>query len=378
MLRESRETVALEMTDTVLAKLVDLAAQRVETASARSLSSAEAGFPTFTKGGKYVYSSGWASGFLAGSVMTLASLSGRDIERWRSFARALIERVHSLEACHTSQDVGYIYVFSAAQLFREERDEGQRAILTHAVNTLLRTLHPSGLYFRCDWKSEGENIVGIDSLMNVLLLLESRDALGEQSLEPIARRVIDFAVRTLQCADGRFQEYARLEPGGNGRVLDYPVVNALSAETCWSRGQAWAVYGLARASRACGEANVVAAALRAADYLVAHISADGRLRRDLALHGELDALVDASASAIAACGLLLLVEYRPQLLDSARRLLFAMLDRDVAWSGDVECILSNVSTPLRSLSVPGEGAIWGDFFLLEAIRLWEANADETN
>ena len=77
----------------------------------------------------------------------------------------------------------------------------------------------------------------------------------------------------------------------------------LSATSCWSRGQAWALYGFAISYIHTGEVRYLDAAKQVANYFIANCCDDWLPRVDFRAPAE-PVMYDSTAGACAACGLL--------------------------------------------------------------------------
>jgi unsaturated chondroitin disaccharide hydrolase len=85
-----------------------------------------------------------------------------------------------------------------------------------------------------------------------------------------------------------------------------------SDTSCWSRGQAWGIYGFLLSYQHTGDKQMVELSRSLAHYFLNRLPEDDVCHWDLALLGT-DAVRDSSAAAIAACGLLELVKALPTL-----------------------------------------------------------------
>ena len=81
--------------------------------------------------------------------------------------------------------------------------------------------------------------------------------------------------------------------------------------SCWSRGQAWALYGFTMSYRFTRDQRFLQTAMRAADYFIDHLPADKVPYWDFQAPNIPNELRDASAAAIAASGLFELSGYSP-------------------------------------------------------------------
>jgi unsaturated chondroitin disaccharide hydrolase len=145
-------------------------------------------------------------------------------------------------------------------------------------------------------------------------------------------------------------------------------------ESCWARGQAWAIYGFALSYAYTKDEKFLKTACELADYFIAHTPSDGVVYWDLAFGDGSGEEKDSSSSAIAACGLLEIARYLPK---GEQRLAYAQYAEatvralaDQYTSRDLP--ESNVLLLHGVYSKPGgagvdEANLWGDYFYLEAL-----------
>jgi unsaturated chondroitin disaccharide hydrolase len=145
-------------------------------------------------------------------------------------------------------------------------------------------------------------------------------------------------------------------------------------DSCWSRGQAWGVYGFALGHRATGDPRLLDAARECADYFLRHLPSDQVPYWDLVYGDGSDAPRDSSAAAIAVCGLLELAGVET---DADRASRYANASRDILVSlvadytptdpvASDALLLHGVYDLPKNLGVD-EGTLWGDYFYLEGL-----------
>ena len=144
-----------------------------------------------------------------------------------------------------------------------------------------------------------------------------------------------------------------------------------SADSTWSRGQAWAAYGFTTAYAQTGNKQLLTEARRTADYFIAGLPADCVPYWDFDAPDIPNAPTDTSAAAIAAAGLLQLsrldpnADRRKRYALNASRILSSLADNYVADHGQATL---NGSVSTLGVDPPDIGTAYGDYYLFQAVR----------
>jgi len=220
-----------------------------------------------------------------------------------------------------------------------------------------------------------ENSLFIDIMMNVGIVfyaaIETRDA----KLMNIALRHCLTTRRVLVRGDGS-TAHEGLFDLETGAFLGQSTQQGWRADSCWSRGLAWALYGFGTAYRYTQDARMLETAETCTRFYIGHTPADGVPPWDYDAPPESRTLVDTSAAAAAAAGMLRLArlvpdQVRGQYYDAVARRVLGTLCRnylsesDPNWEGILKGGVYHVA---KNIGV-NESVMWGEYFFLEALDL---------
>ena len=320
---------------------------------------------------------GWTTSFWSGMLWLAYHVTGA--ERYRdaaerfvpSFAHRLDERVDL-----DTHDLGFLYTLGCVVSWRiTGAADARNAALRAADQLMTRYLEPAGIIQA--WgdlrKPEQRGRTIIDSLMNTPLLYwasaETGDARYALAAVRHARQLRDHMLRD----EGSTFHTFFWDPE-SGKPLRGATEQGHADDSCWARGQAWAIYGFAINYRLSGDATLLDASRRCADYFLRRLPADRVPYWDLALAHGAGEPRDSSAAAIAVTGLIELAK----MLDDAvaaeryRREATGILDALMAGyatggaTGGRALIERGVYDAPKNVGVD-EGSLWGDYFYLEAL-----------
>lgn len=318
----------------------------------------------------------WTNGFWTGMLWLAWELTGAP--RYRSAAElqvaSFIDRAdRAVNVEH--HDMGFLYSPSTCAAWAlTGAAEAHRASILAADFLLKRFDARSGVIQA--WGNLGNpdqaGRMIIDCNLNLPLLYWASAQTGDLSYRDAAERHLTQAARHLVRPDASTFHTFHMDTR-TGLPLHGTTHQGYSDDSCWSRGQAWGIYGFALGYRHSGRAELARLSSSLANYFL------NRLPEDLVCYWDLiftqgDEPRDSSAAAIAACGLLELIQHLPA-ADPARDL-YAR----AAW-GMIQALDTGYLVPLDgSNGVLAEGVyhmpnkvgvreccIWGDYFYLEAL-----------
>jgi len=336
----------------------------------RLISDTGPGFPHVTEGGRWRrlmaeisgrwseqgWSHGnWTAGFSMGFLWRLYEHTGD--ARWADAVASRLPELEPRAGDLNTHDIGFLFWPSFGLGAELTGDAHLRAVGLRAARTLASRLQPGG--YLAAWgpleDRRARESSTIDTMMNLPLLWWSGDA----ALREVARAHALTASRTYFRPDGSTYHRLRFDPD-TGTVLDRGTFQGMSAGSCWSRGQAWAIAGFGRAWRETCDSALWAAANRAADYFLTRLGERAVPPWDFA-DTDPRAPLDSSAAVIAAHGLMDLERY-----GEARRLLSSALATCLNVGDDDGLLLHACYSRPHNEGVDS-AVIWGDYFTLACL-----------
>jgi len=352
-----------------LERAFDFAAQQVRATVER----APGFFPTYTVGGRWGHGgeswTNWCEGFFAGMMWLIARRTGDPW--WRDAAERYSAKLEPRKDDREVHDLGFLFLNTYKPWYELTGAERLRGVLVHAGRTLALRFNPRGMYLRSFVAPES---LFIDIMMNVPLIFYAARESGDRALFDLAVAHCRTTERTLVRPDGGTAHEGIFDPA-TGAFLRQSTHQGLGANSDWSRGLAWSLYGFATVFTYTNDPADLAVAVRNADHFLDRLPASSVPPWDFAVPEGPGRIDDSSAAAIAASGLWDLAGLvgNPGQSGRYRQAALAILDalctdRYVAWadSGWEGVLKHGVYHYPRGLGVD-ESVMWGDFFFLEAV-----------
>lgn len=317
----------------------------------------------------------WTAGFWFGT-MWLATLGNGD-DRLADLARKRLPLLVERARDSTTHDLGFLFYPSIVLGYEcGFLSDDDVAPALEAARMTVRRFNEPGRYIQAFGpvgEARSSETSTIDTMMNLPLLWWAHSVTGESRFLDVARQHARTSARLLVRPDSSTIHLMRLDPI-SGAFRGESTLQGASADSAWSRGQAWAVSGLAWSFAVTGESEFLVAAERAARYFDERSGVDQLPPWDFADPSP-QPIPDASAAAVLALGYLILAETHPdtasrdRYLNAGRSLLVTIGRLALNTDADVDGILihSNYSVP-HGRGVDGATA-WGDFFVGLALAL---------
>lgn len=314
----------------------------------------------------------WTNGFWTGMQMIAWEFSGEStylgvIERNIASFRARLTAHHVLD----HHDIGFLYSLSAVAYWKLTGSDAIKPLITAAADLLIRRFHDNAGFIQAWGKLSDpqEHRLIIDSLINLPLLHVAASISGKKHYSEVAERHYLTVINNIFRADGSTFHTFYFDPA-NGQPAYGKTFQGYSDQSCWARGQAWAILGIPLNWSATGKIQHYALWQKACDYFFHHLPADGVPTWDLILVGQDDAPKDSSALAIAICGLLEAHKHLPDAhYDQIARQLLQALMTQASASNDSACegLLKHGVYAYALDKGINECNLWGDYFYMEAL-----------
>ncbi len=252
----------------------------------------------------------WTSGFFPGSLWLLHEHTGD--AGLRAAAEDYTKRVESIQHFTGHHDVGFMLGCSYGEGLRITGEPSYRPVLVQGARSLATRYNGKvGLIRSWDAK-EWKYPVIIDNMMNLELLWFAYKETGETRFKEIALSHADKTLQNHFRADGSSFHLLDYDPE-TGEVIKRQTVQGAADDSAWARGQAWGLSGYATMARLTGDVRYLEQARAIAKFLIAHprLPEDGVPYWDFDAPEIPNAIRDASAAAVMACGLLELSDQVP-------------------------------------------------------------------
>ena len=334
-------------------------------------------YPMYTMQGKWKHAgeawTHWCDGFLPGMMWILYAQDrgAPDAAWWREQAIAYSQPLEPRQFDRAVHDLGFIFMSTYWRWHELEPEAARHAVIVQAGRTMALRFKEKGEYLR---SFVSEDSLFIDIMMNVGIIFHAALETGDARLMDVAMRHSLTTRRVLVRGDGS-TSHEGLFDLATGEFLKQTTHQGYRGDSCWSRGLAWSLYGFGTCYRYTRDARFLRTAEACADFYLEHCPADGVAPWDFDAPEESHTLLDTSAAAIAASGLLQLAGLAADPLkgrfyaQAARRVLHTLCARhlavgDPSWEGVLQ---GGVYHLHKGLGV-NESVMWGEYFFLEALE----------
>jgi unsaturated chondroitin disaccharide hydrolase len=335
-------------------------------------------YPVYTQGGVWKHDSPalahWCDGFLPGILWLFYKRGGpnaADARFWWEVATTYSRPLEPRKTEPEAHDLGFIFQTAYYRWFQCAHEDPIREAMIAAGRTLALGYDEKGQFLR---SLVAGNSLFIDIMMNVGIVFYAARETSDRQLREVATRHSLTTRKHLVRGDGSVAQEGLFDPD-TGEFLRQATQQGYRSDSCWARGLSWALYGFTTAYEYSRDPRFVHTAESCADYYITHTPAHGIPPWDYNAPGESRKLLDTSAAAISAAGLLRLCRqiadpmkghfYWSTAIGILRNLCTKYLaGADPGWEGILKGGVYHVH---KGLGVD-ESVIWGEYYFVEALE----------
>ncbi len=334
-------------------------------------------------------SSKWTSGFFPGCLWYMYELTGDP--NYSTAAQTWMVGLEGEQYNIDTHDVGFIMMPTYGLGYRLTGEPNYVPILIQTAESLATRYNPIvGCTRSWSWgKYSGSDIfpVIIDNMMNLEILFWASKNGGGQELYDIA---ISHAYKTIENhvrGDGTTNHIVIYDPC-DGSVIRTEGRPGYSADSCWSLGHTWGIYGFTMCYRETGDPNFLETAKSLSNYFVDNLPADFVPYYDFLDPNIPNVVKDSAAASVGAAGLLELstLVSEPNLqqkyFQAAKDILTSLCRRYSDGGYLAKDALGDPIGPsilMRGYKYKGNlderwerGVIWADYYFVEALMRYKA------
>jgi PKD repeat protein len=328
---------------------------------------------------KTTSASSWTSGFFPGALWLMFEQSG--LESWKKAAQTWQAGIEAQKNDTSTHDLGFEFLTSFGNGYRLTGNDAYRQVIVTAAKSLSTRYNAAVGCIKARAGTTGFRTL-IDTMMNIELLFWASKHGGSSAWYDMA---VSHALKTRENhvrADGSTYQWVDYDPT-TGAVVAKGNGQGYDAESTWSRGQAWAIYGFTTAFRETGDTRFLDTARRTASYFIAHLPADHVPYWDFELPSTTGQPKDSSAAAVAASGLLELSRLEPDAtranddLVAAKAIIASLSSSAYLAEGTANAAILLHGTQNKPAGNYDTGLIFGDYYFLEALLRYTGTSGQT-
>ncbi len=285
------------------------------------------------------------------------------------FTKRLTERVGM-----DTHDLGFLYTLSCVADFKITSSEKAKNTALKSADLLIDRFKENGQFIQAwgDINDLSNYRLIIDCFMNLPLLFWASEVSGNDKYYQVAKKHAETATSVVLRADNSTYHTYFFDPV-TGKPLHGETAQGYSDDSCWARGQAWAIYGFALCYKYTNDKRYVDKFIRVTDYFIEHLPKDYVSYWDLFfLSGDEER--DSSSTAIAICGILEMLSLEPNITGAlkykeyATKLVDSLIENYTTFNIESAngLLMHGVYSKPHHHGVD-ESVIWGDYFFLEAL-----------
>lgn len=319
----------------------------------------------------------WTSGFFPGNLWHLSQITGNDAykekaAKWTSF-------METQKYNGGTHDMGFKIFCSYGEGFKITNDSSYADIIVESAQTLATRFNERvGSLRSWDFNAEEwEFPVIVDNMMNLELLFEATKIIGDSTYHKMAVQHANTTLKNHVREDNSIYHVVVYDTL-SGEVKDKVTHQGFDAESSWSRGQGWGIYGFTMAYRYTRDTTYLNQAMATADFYLSQkdFREDGIPYWDFRDPKIPDAVRDVSAATVIASAFYELNEYidDPKYKQYADKVMKTLHSEEYLLSADVDApfILDHSTGNWPKNDEMDDPIVYGDYYFLEALLRQQA------
>lgn len=334
-------------------------------------------FPHITEKGKWHTNANghWTGGFWTGLLWMKAFYTQNNTEQ-KATALKQVKKLAVRMKDNKTHDMGFIFGPSCVLGNHIEPDK-QLVDMAIAGAHNMEDLFEEKTGLVLAWDEPGyEGVAIVDTIMNVPLMVWAAKQENDQTLYnkglTVANHIRENHIRD----DHSIYHIVRWDTK-SFQIVERSTHQGFGADTCWSRGQAWALYGFANMYRYTSKEEYLETSQRLAEYFWENVDDNLYLPRwDFVFKNKEQEPLDAAAASIAASGMLLLskmLERNNQIDESklwkerAEKIIQSLVKHCFYKNMEEYGLIEHVTVDKPRNSGVNESSMYGDYYFMESL-----------
>ncbi|HEV2832557.1 MAG TPA: glycoside hydrolase family 88 protein [Hanamia sp.] len=334
-------------------------------------------FPHITEKGKWHTNANghWTGGFWTG-LLWLEALYTQNNTEQKATALKQVKKLAVRMNDNKTHDMGFIFGPSCVMGNHIEPD-GKLVEMAIAGAHNMEDLFEEKTGLVLAWDEPGyEGVAIVDTIMNVPLMIWTAKQENDQTLYnkgiTVANHIRENHVRP----DYSIYHVVRWDTK-TYEIVERSTHQGFNADSCWSRGQAWALYGLANMYRYTSKEEYLETSQNLATYFWEHLDDNLYLPRwDFIFKNNQEEPLDAAAACIAASGMLLLSKMLEQndrsnesklWKERAEKIIESLVKYCFYKNREEYGLIEHVTVDKPRNSGVNESSMYGDYYFMESL-----------
>ena len=328
-------------------------------------------FP-FDQSTDYVYKPNdgfsWTEGFWSGMLWLAYEFTGDESFKELALSHVPIFEHRLLYKENINHhDMGFLFSLSCVSAYKLTGDKKARDTAIWAADTLMKRFREKGRFIQA-WGEldikENYRLI-IDCLLNIPLLFWASEETGDGKYRDIAKMHLDTAVETVIREDFTTHHTFYFDPE-TGEKLCGVTHQGYSDNSCWARGQAWGICGIAFSYSYTRDERLIPLFNELTECFLSKLPKDNVPYWDM-VFTDGDEPRDTSAAAIAACGILEMNKYikNEKFMSFCTNMIKSLCENYLTQDFSNGILTDGMYS--RPHGDKPECNIWGDYFFMEAL-----------